>query len=295
MIAISLGSVICDSISRDSLEWELVRIFWVLWCSKWGCLGKSNSLNSYPWSIVLGVNITITVVISVCLGTVISDSISGDSLERKLVRVQWVLWCSKRGSLFLGKSNSLISNPWSIVLGVNVTISIMISVSLGSVICDSISRDGLEWKLVRVQWVLWCSKRGSLFLGKSNSLISFPWSIVLGVNVTITIMISISLWSIVCNSISGDSLEWKLVGVQWVLWCSKWGGLFLGKSNSLISFPWSIVLGVNITITVVVTVSLGSIISDSISRDGLERKLVGVQWVLWSSEWSSLSLRINLN
>jgi len=108
----------------------------------------------------------------------------------------------------------------------------------------------------------------------------------LGVDVTeILIVIAVSLGSVISDSVSGDGLEWEFVGVQWVLWSGKWGCLGEG------SFPLTIVLGVNVTqILIVISVSLGSIIGDSVSRNGLEWKLVGVQWVLWSCEWSSLLL-----
>jgi len=108
---------------------------------------------------------------------------------------------------------------------------------------------------------------------------------VLGVYVTITVMVTISLGSVISDSISGDGLEWKLIGVEWVLWCGKWGCLSKGSS----SYPFTIVLGVNVTISIMISISLGSIISDSVSRNSLEWELIGVKWVLWGSKWSSLS------
>jgi hypothetical protein len=82
----------------------------------------------------------------------------------------------------------------------------------------------------------------------------------LGVDITVSVMISISLGSVIGLSFSRVGFEWKFIGVEWVLWSSEWGGVYLSKS-----FPLSVVLGVNITISIVVSVSLGSVISLSFS------------------------------
>ena len=216
--------------------------------------------------------------VTISLGSVIGSSCSRFSLEWKFVRVLWVLWSSNWGSL--GECF-----PWTIVLRVNITVSIMISVSLGSVISSSWSRDGFEWKLVRVEWILWGGDWSSFLLGKC-----FPGSIVLRVNITVSVMVTISLGSVISSSWSRDSIEWKLVRIKWILWGGDWSSFLLGKC-----FPGSIVLRVNITVSVMVTISLGSVISSSCSRFSLEWKFIRVLWVLWSSNWGSLSTGIDLN
>ena len=143
-------------------------------------------------AIVLGVHITVTIVVAVGLGSVISLSFSGVGLEWEFVRVEWVLWSGEWSGLELSKSF-----PLSIVLGVDVTITVVISISLGSVIGLSFSGVGFEWKFVGVEWVLWGSKWGGVYLGKS-----FPLSIMLGVDVTISIVISVCLGSVISLSFS---------------------------------------------------------------------------------------------
>jgi len=289
MISVGLGSVISNSCSGDGLERKLVGVLWVLWSSEWGSLSLSEGSSTFPGSIVLRVSVTISVVISVSLGSIISYSVSRDSLEWKFVGIFWVLRSRNWGSVSLGKG----SCPWTIVLRVDVTISIVVSISLWSIISNSCSRNSLEWKLISVLWVLWGSKWSGLFLSKgsiwSSWVISFPGTIVLGVNVTITVVISVGLGSIISYSWSRDGLEWKFISVLWVLRSSKRGGL------CKCSCPWTIVLGINITISVVISVSLWSIISYSCSRNSLEWKFIGILWILWSSKWSSFSLGSNLN
>ena len=203
MVSVSLGSVISLSLSGDSFEWEFVRIEWVLWSGEWSGLKLSES---FPLSIMLGVHITVSVMITISLGSVIGLSLSRDGLERKLIGVEWVLWSSKWGGVNLSKSF-----PLSIVLGINITISIVVSISLGSVISLSLSRDSFKWKLIRVEWVLWGGERSGLGLSKGSI-------IVLGVDITISIVIFESLGSIISFSFSSDILEWEFVGVCWVLW-----------------------------------------------------------------------------
>jgi hypothetical protein len=281
MISVSLGSVISLSFSGDGFKWKFVGVEWVLWGSKWSGINLSES--TFPLSIVLRVDVTITVMISISLGSVICLSFSRNSFEWKLITIEWVLWGGKWSGINLSESTF----PLSVVLGVDITISIMISISLGSVISLSLSGDCLEWKFVTIEWVLWGSKWCGVYLSKS----SFPLSVVLGVDITISIMISISLGSVISLSLSGDGFEWKLIGVEWVLWSSEWSGLGLSKS----SFPLSIVLGVGITVSIMISISLGAIIFLSISRDILEWELVGELWVLRSRNWSSVLVRIDLN
>merc|ERR1712166_1463313 len=149
------------------------------------------------------------------------------------------------------------------MLRVDVTIAIMISVGLGSIIRDSISRHSLEWKFIGIFWVLWGSKWSSLSEG-------FPSSVILGVNITIAIVIFVSLRSVIRYSISGDSLEWELVRILRVLRSRKWSSL--GETFT----PSSVMLRVFITISIMISVCLGSIILSFCSRHSFEWKLVGV-------------------
>jgi hypothetical protein len=283
MIAVSLGSVISwSSRSRDGIEWKLVRVQWVLWSSKWSSLGEGWSR---PLSIVLGVYKG-SIVITIGLSSIVSwGSASGNGIEWKFIGVQWVLWGGNWSSLFLCKGRS---SPFTVMLRVYES-SIMVVIGLGSIISwCSWSWNCIEWKFIRVQWVLWSSKRCGLFLCKRWSS---PFAIVLRVYEG-SIVIAISLGSVIswCSA-SRDSIEWKLVWVQWVLWSCKRGSLFLSKRWSC---PFSIVLGVHES-SIMVSISLSSIVSwGSGSRNGVEWKFIRVERILRSSKRGSSFLRCNL-